>query len=274
MSPPAVSEQPEVQLDIGPMPSASPSSAVASAATSSPVPSSLSLPAVPETTSAPSSAASRPPPTSPPDYASVAGQPFCVLAPSSFLIWITLDYLRFSGHASPDQLDHFRRYDHHIRSVLACSQLLPVPVNHFTKKRKSRATTSRLLTDSEHMNSVEGEQKDSKAKGHKEKRKKALKNTAKKAGTKKRTVRADKGRAPPLQKKPKKPKMGAVESRKTSADNLDNTPCAGCGKLFCESTENWLDCRACHSWFDLSCAAMLSKSKHEQDDFLCTECHY
>jgi len=174
-------------------------------------------------------------------------------------------------------------------------KLSPLPaMDCKPKQRRSRATTSRVLTDDIHIQSLETEMKEAEVKSVKSSKSRCIsgkmnekkiqnnkrENKAKesnscsavvksdmkrKAATykKKQTVRVDKGYAPSL---PEKPKIAVA------SEELDTTPCSGCGELFCNSLEEWLDCRCCHNWFELSCAHMLGKSKREQDKFTCSDC--
>jgi hypothetical protein len=79
---------------------------------------------------------------------------------------------------------------------------------------------------------------------------------------KKLTCRQDKPRGRrPLETKSKladkpnrsKPKV-SVASKKTSKVLVS---CAGCGELEEESTEPWIGCRGCKTWYEVSCAGML-----------------
>jgi len=94
----------------------------------------------------------------------------------------------------------------------------------------------------------------------------------------------------PLPKAPKlSPKLKGNKGKKTadsrlanqeshtvhdnqSSEELDATPCSGCGEPFYSSKDDWLSCTVCDSWFEMPCAGMLGKTKEEQDAFVCRDC--
>lgn len=90
---------------------------------------------------------------------------------------------------------------------------------------------------------------------------------------KKAVVRADRSRRPA--NLPREPRN--IKNKQTADDETDDqTECAGCGELYCESSEDWLACVACNSWYEISCAGMLGKPDsrtvfivHSVNDLLC-----
>ena len=58
----------------------------------------------------------------------------------------------------------------------------------------------------------------------------------------------------------------------TTPQYLPDSECAGCGELYEESIEEWLGCRQCKTWYELSCAGMIGKSQAQKDAFTCKDC--
>ena len=48
--------------------------------------------------------------------------------------------------------------------------------------------------------------------------------------------------------------------------------CAGCGEPENESTEPWIGCCICKTWYEVSCAGMAGKPRDIQDVFVCSDC--
>lgn len=104
------------------------------------------------------------------------------------------------------------------------------------------------------------------------------------SGSKKKLpVRQDKprGRRPDTQKSvaktlkmtPERAKCNQPKSKRKVAEIDGHTECCGgCGESFIESTDDWLQCRRCGLWFEMTCVGMLGKSKAVQDMFLCDQC--
>jgi len=170
----------------------------------------------------------------------------------------------------------------------------PLPKKVFDdnkRKRKSRSTTSRVLTSKKHITELEEElrlsakkQKISNMQCTGKKCPKA-KNDLKKKKKKKLTCREDKprGRRPSkatdaeLQKKNKKPKIpnctrGGRKVGVTSKTQTDVVCCAGCGEMEVDSVEDWIACTECQAWYELPCTGLLGKPKNVQDLFVCEEC--
>ena len=197
--------------------------------------------------------------------------------------------------------------------------VLPIPQKQFdehanTTKRKSRATTSRVLTSKAHLASLANELHQSakeppqkkmkhdkgiglnlpKENKTKQKEKKTAESSRKK---KKMTCRADKRPGPKPKNRPvcqqtvglklpasKKATVKSVSQRwkttckskssrgPSSAAQDDTTTCGGCGELWLESTEEWIQCTGCEEWYEISCAGMTGKAKCVQDQFMCLDC--
>ena len=166
----------------------------------------------------------------------------------------------------------------------------PLPKKVFDdnkRKRKSRSTTSRVLTSKQHITELEEELRLS----AKKPKKLITQGTGKKftevkKKKKKATCRQDKprGRRPSkatdaeLQKKSKKkpviPKstQGGRKVGVASKTQTDVVCCAGCGEMEVDSVEEWIACTECQTWYELPCAGLLGKPKNIQDLFVCEEC--
>jgi len=166
----------------------------------------------------------------------------------------------------------------------------PLPKKVFDdnkRKRKSRSTTSRVLTSKQHITELEEELRLS----AKKPKKLITQGTGKKftevkKKKKKATCRQDKprGRRPSkatdaeLQKKSKKkpviPKstQGGHKVGVASKTQTDVLCCAGCGEMEVDSVEEWIACTECQTWYELPCAGLLGKPKNIQDLFVCEEC--
>jgi len=185
-----------------------------------------------------------------------------------------------------------------LRSTPTCStisqfikKISPLPKASASRVRKRKAESAEMLTSSPYKDVLMMKEKDKKDK-EEDKKKKAVERKKKAEERckekelkkkKKQTVRKDKPRG----RKPKQyvsptavsvfcqptPKHARRMPRKQSMDidNSDNC-CTACGELFSEATSDWLQCRSCHSWYELECAGMLGKSKAVQNKFVCELC--
>lgn len=175
----------------------------------------------------------------------------------------------------------------HLIEVNQFEVMRPLPKKVFGDnkgKRKSRATSSRVLTSHSHIANLE---KDLNLFALKQKKRKSdlqLKVTESRpkhrrvcpgSGTKdnqkgkKLTIREDKprGRRPNNQNKQRQANIRSVKKSKSNT-----VCCAGCGEMEDESMEDWIACIKCHTWYELSCAGVIGKPKHIQDSFMCGDC--
>ena len=61
-------------------------------------------------------------------------------------------------------------------------------------------------------------------------------------------------------------------NKKVEATPMEVICCAGCGEAENESTEPWIGCSICKTWYEVSCAGMLGKAKEIQDACVCIDC--
>lgn len=164
--------------------------------------------------------------------------------------------------------------------------LRPLPKKDFgdnKQRRKSRATTSRVLTSKQHIDDLKNELFLSAEKKKPKKRKLNLQlkvsedkhqigsGSKQNKKSKKLTCREDKPRGrKPGSKNQKTQKKAHLQSVKKS--KVNSVCCAGCGENEDDSVEDWIACIKCQMWYELSCAGMLGKPKHIQDSFLCGDC--
>jgi len=185
-------------------------------------------------------------------------------------------------------------------------RISPLPKKSFTdekKVRRSRATSSRILTSKVHMKSVENELSESvgckrkrsvaedvelssprtKSKSQQKKRSKCSDKETKQDGNKKERrkkaiVREDTRRVKNLWEKGSKRSRKNKENRpadkgsEIESKSQEQCLCGGCGEPYETSTDDWLQCRCCESWYEITCAGMTGKRKELQDLFLCEEC--
>ena len=60
--------------------------------------------------------------------------------------------------------------------------------------------------------------------------------------------------------------------QKVEVEPVEVIFCAGCGEQENESSEPWIGCSICQTWYEVSCAGMLGKAKEIQDAFVCIDC--
>ena len=161
------------------------------------------------------------------------------------------------------------------RRLVPISIISPLPVcqkETVVGKRRARGETV-VLTNSPYKARLQGTKSENKndcKKTEKRKEDSNVKNVPQPKKRKKAVVRADSSRRP--LGLPRAPKNVKKNKPSVDEDADDETECAGCGELYCESSEDWLACVACKSWYEISCAGMLGKPKRQQDSFHCPQC--
>ena len=161
------------------------------------------------------------------------------------------------------------------RRLVPISIISPLPVcqkETVVGKRRARGETV-VLTSSPYKARLQGTKSENKndcKKTEKRKEDSNVKNVPQPKKRKKAVVRADSSRRP--LGLPRAPKNVKKNKPSVDEDADDETECAGCGELYCESSEDWLACVACKSWYEISCAGMLGKPKRQQDSFHCPQC--
>ena len=161
------------------------------------------------------------------------------------------------------------------RRLVPISIISPLPVcqkETVVGKRRARGETV-VLTSSPYKARLQGTKSENKndcKKTEKRKEDSNVKNVPQPKKRKKAVVRADSSRRP--LGLPRAPKNVKKNKPSVDEDADDEMECAGCGELYCESSEDWLACVACKSWYEISCAGMLGKPKRQQDSFHCPQC--
>ena len=169
------------------------------------------------------------------------------------------------------------------RRLVSISSISPLPVcqrdhsGQTSRKRGNRRARGEtvVLTSSPYKARLQGTKSENKNKNNckkTEKRKEDsnVRNVLQPKKRKKTVVRGDRSRRPISLPR----ELRNVKKHKQTVDEEadDETECAGCGELYCESTEDWLACVACKSWYEISCAGMLGKPKRQRDSFHCPQC--
>ena len=165
------------------------------------------------------------------------------------------------------------------RRLVSISSISPLPVcqkETIVGKRRARGETV-VLTSSPYKARLQGTKSENKNKNKNnckktEKRKEDsnVRNVPLPKKRKKTVVRGDRSRRPISL--PREPRNVKKHKQTVDEEADDETECAGCGELYCKSTEDSLACVACKSWYEISCAGMLGKPKRQQDSFHCPQC--
>ena len=164
------------------------------------------------------------------------------------------------------------------RRLVPISSISPLPVcqkETTVGKRRARGETV-VLTSSPYKARLQGTKSENRNKNdckktEKRKEDKNVRNVPPPKIRKKAVVRADRSRRPRPISLPRAPKS-VKKDMQTVSEADDETECGGCGELYCESSEDWLACVSCKSWYEISCAGMLGKPKCQQDSFHRPQC--